>query len=57
MDKYKDVTNFDELIELEYGKKGTEKRTEYEQNVHKFILSEILKETYKDAKFTQDLSQ
>jgi len=54
MDKYKGVTNFDELIELEHGKIGTEKRNEYEQNAQMFIISEMLKEARKEAKLTQE---
>ena len=54
MDKYKSVTNFDELIELEHGKIGTEKRNEYEQNAQMFIVSEMLKQARKEAKLTQE---
>ena len=54
MDKYKNVTNFDELIELEHGKIGTEERNEYEQNAQLFIISEMLKEARKEAKLTQE---
>jgi len=54
MDKYKDITNFDELIELEHGRIGTEGRSEYERNAQMFILSEMLKEARKSAKLTQE---
>ena len=30
MNKYKGITNLDELLALEHGKIGTEKRNEYE---------------------------
>jgi DNA-binding XRE family transcriptional regulator len=54
MDKYKGITTFDELIEVEHGKIGTEKRNEYEQNAQMFIVSEMLKEARKDANLTQE---
>jgi len=54
MDKYKGITTFDELIEVEHGKIGTEKRNVYEQNAQMFIVSEMLKEARKDANLTQE---
>ena len=53
MNKYKGITNFDELIEVEHGKIGTESRNEYEEKAQMFIVSEMLKEARKDAKMTQ----
>lgn len=53
MNKYKEITTFDELIEVEHGKIGTESRNEYEENAQMFIISEMLKEARKDAKMTQ----
>ena len=54
MDKYSGITNFDELIEIEHGKLGTESRNEYEEHAQMFIISEMLKEARKDANLTQD---
>jgi DNA-binding XRE family transcriptional regulator len=54
MDKYKNVSNFDELIELEHGKIGTESRNQYEENAQMFIISEMLKEARKEANLTQE---
>ena len=54
MDKYKGITTFDELIEVEHGKIGTEQRNEYEQNAQMFIVSEMLKQARKEAKLTQE---
>lgn len=54
MDKYKGITTFEQLIEVEHGKIGTEKRNEYEQNAQMFIISEMLKEARKEAKLTQE---
>lgn len=54
MDKYKNITNFEELIELEHGKIGTKGRNEYEENAQMFIISEMLKEARKEANLTQE---
>lgn len=54
MDKYKGITTFDELIEVEHGKIGTDKRNVYEQNAQMFIISEMLKEARKEANLTQE---
>ena len=45
MKNYVDIKNFEDLIEFEYGKIGSESRMQYEKNVHFFIESEMLKET------------
>ncbi len=54
MNKYKKVTNFEELIEVEHGKTGTESRNRYEENAQMFIISEMLKEARKEARMTQE---
>ena len=54
MDKYKNITNFEELIEVEHGKIGTKSRNEYEENAQMFIISEMLKEARKEANLTQE---
>lgn len=54
MKKYNNIRTFDELIELEHGKIGTEKRNKYEENSQMFIISEMLKEARKDANLTQE---
>ncbi len=53
MKDYKDIQTFDDLIELEHGKIGTESRNKYEENAQMFIVSEMLKEARKEAKLTQ----
>ena len=40
MDKYSNLTNFDELLDLEHGKIGSESRMEYEEMSQMFIISE-----------------
>lgn len=50
----KKITNFDELIELEHGKIGSESRNEYEERSQMFIVSEMLKEARLEANLTQE---
>jgi DNA-binding XRE family transcriptional regulator len=54
MKDYKNITNFEELIELEHGKIGTESRSRYEKGAQMFIMSEMLKQARKEAKMTQE---
>jgi len=54
MEKYKNIKNFEELIEVEHGKVGTESRNKYEEGAQMFIISEMLKEARKNAKMTQE---
>ncbi len=50
----KKITNFDDLIELEHGKIGSESRNEYEERAQMFIVSEMLKEARLEANLTQE---
>jgi HTH-type transcriptional regulator / antitoxin HipB len=54
MTEYKGIRTFDELIEKEHGKIGTESRNEYEEGAQMFIVSEMLKEARKKANMTQE---
>lgn len=54
MNKYNNIKTFDELIDLEHGKIGTETRNKYEENSQLFIISEMLKEARKEANLTQE---
>ena len=54
MTDYKEIKTFDELIEKEYGKIGTESRNKYEEGAQMFIVSEMLKEARKNANMTQE---
>ena len=54
MKKYKNITNFDQLVEVEHGKIGTESRNNYEEKTQMFIISEMLKNARKEAKITQE---
>lgn len=53
MKDYKNIKTFDQLIELEHGKIGTQSRTKYEERAQMFIVGEMLKNARKDAKLTQ----
>ena len=54
MDTYKNITNFEQLIEVEHGKIGTKSRNSYEENAQMFIIAEMLKDARKEAKMTQE---
>ena len=53
MTDYTGIKTFDELIEREHGKIGTDSRNEYEERAQMFIVSEMLKEARKEAGLTQ----
>ena len=52
--KIRNAKNFEELLDIKYGKIGTEKRDEFEEKAQYFVISEILKEARKEAKMTQE---
>ncbi len=54
MKTIKDATTFDELLDLKYGKPGTEKRDEFEIKAKSFVVGEMIKEERKKAHLTQD---
>lgn len=54
MKDYSNIKNFDELIDLEYGKIGTESRNEFEKSSKMFIDSEMLKEAEREANLPQE---
>ena len=54
MADYKGIKTFDELIEREHGKIGTESRNKYEERAQMFVVSEMLKEARKEANMTQE---
>lgn len=53
-EKIKNAKNFDELLDIKYGKIGTEKRDDFEEKAQYFVISEMLKEARKEAKMTQE---
>jgi ribosome-binding protein aMBF1 (putative translation factor) len=54
MTEYSGITNFDELIEKEHGKIGSDNRNSYEERAQMFIVSEMLKEARRGSNLTQE---
>ena len=54
MEKDKNIKTFEDLIEHEHGKIGTESRNKYQEKAQMFIISEMLKEARKEANLTQE---
>lgn len=54
MGKYDNIKTFDDLLDAEHGKIGTETRSKFEENAQMFIISEMLKEARKEANLTQE---
>ena len=54
MKEYNNIKSFDELVELEHGKIGSESQNKYEEGAKMFIVSEMLKEARKEANLTQE---
>jgi HTH-type transcriptional regulator / antitoxin HipB len=50
----RNAKNFDELLDIKYGKIGAEKRDAFEEKAQYFIISEMLKEARKEANMTQE---
>ena len=53
-DKSINITTFSEHLEKQYGKIGTEKRTEFEIKAKAFAIGEIIREERHLAKLTQE---
>lgn len=53
-EKIKNAKNFEELLDIKYGKIGTEKRDDFEERAQYFVICEMLKEARKEAKMTQE---
>ena len=54
MKDYKNIQTFDQLIDVEQGKIGTESRNRKEEKSQMFIISEMLKNARKEANITQE---
>jgi len=54
MTDYKGIKTFDELIEREHGKIGSDSRNDYEEKATLFIVSEMLKEARRASNMTQE---
>ncbi|BAU55892.1 hypothetical protein [Mucilaginibacter gotjawali] len=52
MDKNESIRNakdFGEILDIEYGKIGSQFRDEFEENAQDFIISELLKDASREA--------
>jgi DNA-binding XRE family transcriptional regulator len=52
-EQLKTVRNFDELLNIKYGKTGTKARNEFEKKAQYFVIKEMLKEARREANLTQ----
>lgn len=50
----KKAENFDELLDIKYGKIGAVKRDEFEEKAQYFVISGMLKEAREEANMTQE---
>ena len=53
-EEIRNAKDFDELLDIKYGKTGTERRDKFEERAQYFVISEMLKESRKDAGMTQE---
>jgi len=50
----RNANNFDELLDIKYGKIGTKQRDDFEERAQYYVISETLKEARKEIKMTQE---
>ncbi|MDI6804417.1 MAG: helix-turn-helix transcriptional regulator [Bacteroidota bacterium] len=50
----RNAKNFDEILDIQYGKIGTKKRDEFETKAQYFVISETLKAARREANMTQE---
>ena len=50
----RNARNFDEILNIQYGKIGTKKRDKFEEKAQYFVISETLKDARHEAKMTQE---
>ncbi len=53
-EQLKNARNFDELLDIKYGKTGIKARNEFEKKAQYFVIREMLKEGRKEANLTQE---
>ena len=53
-EEIRNANNFEELLDIKYGKIGTRRRDNFEEQAQYFVISEILKESRQEAKMTQE---
>ena len=52
-DKQPKITNFEELLENKYGRKGEPAREAFDEASKAFMIGELIREARKEAKLTQ----
>jgi len=53
-EEIKNAKNFDELLDIKYGKIGTKERDYFEEQAQYYVISEILKKSREEANMTQE---
>jgi len=53
-EEIRNAKNFDELLDIKYGKIGTKRRDDFEEQAQYYVISEMLREARQEAKMTQD---
>ena len=53
-EELRNAKNFDELLDIKYGKIGTKKRDDFEEQAQYYVISETLKEARNEAAMTQE---
>jgi DNA-binding XRE family transcriptional regulator len=53
-EEIRNAKDFDELLDIKYGKVGSEKRDEFEEKAQYFVISEVLKAARLEANMTQE---
>ena len=53
-EEIRNAKNFDELLDIKYGKIGTKQRDDFEEQAQYYVISEMLKEARREAKMTQE---
>ena len=53
-EEIRSAKNFDELLDIKYGKIGTKRRDNFEEQAQYYVISEILREARQEAKMTQE---
>ena len=52
--KIRNAKNFEELLDIKYGKTGTRQRDDFEERAQYYVISEMLKEARREASMTQE---
>ena len=53
-EKIRSAKNFDELLDIKYGKTGAKRRDDFEEQAQYYVISEILKEARQEGKLTAE---